>query len=206
MGWAEFERVKNDYNEEFKLVDEEVLKLIHKRKALAKGKHFFPTVEVMEEWAKKFEMETSEISWFINQLNDSRGLFYQPDVPGELLGVLQIMKKSTLDDFDYVLTHSMQYEHASIVTLEINYKHHNDENIGNIIPHLILQVTGSADFTVRKNGARGGGGHTQLQFTVSPRLPDDLSHIDFALIPFAAPMEFPPKEVILNKEIIFNNN
>jgi len=203
MGWAEFERVKNEYNEEFKWMDEEVLKLLYKRKAIAKGKRFFPPVELMEEWAEKYEMNTPEISWIMHQLNDGSRPFYGPDEPGELLGVLQIMKKSTLGNFDYLLTHSMQHEHASIVTLEINYKYKDEENIGHIIPHLILQVSGPVDFTVRKNGSRGGGGNTQLQFAVSPRLPDDLSNIHFALIPYAAPMEFPPKEIVLDDEVLF---
>lgn len=205
MGWSELEIVKNEYNDEFKKMDETLLQLLKERKEVAKGKRLFPPTDLMEEWAEKFEMDIPEISWLMHELNDGSRPFYKPDGPGELIAVLQIMRKSTLGDFDYVITHSMQHEHASIITLEINYKEKDNENIGHIVPHLILQVSGPANFNVRKSGSHGGGGNTQMQFEVSPRLPDNLNNIHFALVPYASPMEFRPKEIILDKEVCFNN-
>ncbi|QED46702.1 hypothetical protein [Cytobacillus dafuensis] len=203
MGWSEFGRVRSEYNDEIKSLDEEILRIMNERKASANGKRFFPPTELIEEWSNRFEMEVSEIGWLINQLNDGSVPFYMPEGPGELLAVIQIMEKSTLDDFDYLLTHSMQHEHGSIVTLEINYNLKEDENIGHIIPHLMLEVTGPADYKVRRNGSHGGGGNTQVSFLVTPTLPFDLINIHFSLIPFASPMELPRKEVVLDKEVIF---
>ena len=61
------------------------------------------------------------------------------DEPGPLLNVLPIMKNSQLGEFEYVLTHSMQHQNASIVFLEIKYLN-QDENIGHVIPQLLLEI------------------------------------------------------------------
>ncbi|MBY0123015.1 hypothetical protein [Bacillus sp. S/N-304-OC-R1] len=203
MGWAEFEHVRNEYNEEFKKIDEQIIKLITERKAAAKGKRYSPPTELLEEWSEKYDMKAGEIGWLMHELNDGSGPFYLPDGPGDLLGVVQIMQKSTVGDFEYVLTHAMQHELGSIVTLEINYKHKDTENIGHIIPHLMLEVTGPINYKVGRNGSRGGGGNTQMGFIVSPALPSDLNEIHFSLVPYAPPMEFPQKEIILDKEVLF---
>ncbi|GLB61884.1 hypothetical protein [Cytobacillus sp. NCCP-133] len=201
MGWAEFGRVKNEYNETFKAIDEKLLELIQERKAKTKGKRFFPPMELMEEWAKKYDMDVPEIGWFFNSLDD-RSYPFIPDEPGEIRNVLPIMRKSTVDDFDYMLTHAMQHDHCSVVTLEISYKN-QDENIGHLIPRLMLAVDGPVDYHVKRHGSRGGGGNTQMSFLVSPALPDHLDQINFALFPYFMPMENPPKEVVLDKEVFF---
>ncbi|KAB2336032.1 hypothetical protein F7731_10970 [Cytobacillus depressus] len=204
MGWAEFEKVKNEYNDFYKKIDEEIIRLLTERKAAAKGKRFSPSAEIKEQWEKKYNMKVSEIGWLMHQLNDGSGPFYMPEGPGELLGVVQIMQKSTVDDFEYMLTHSMQHEHGSIVTLEINYIKKDEENIGHIMPHLMLEVIGQINYKVDRNGSRGGGGNTQMSFLVSPSLPNDVNEVQFSLIPYAPPMEFPPREIILDKEVHFD--
>ncbi|MEH7344641.1 hypothetical protein V7122_12345 [Bacillus sp. JJ1532] len=206
MGWSEFEQVKREYTDFYKKIDEEIIKLLCERKAAAKGKRYSPPAEILEEWSQKYKMKVSEIGWLMHELNDGSGPFYMPEGPGELLGVIQIMKKSTVGDFEYILTHAMQHENGSIVTLEINYKNKENENIGHIIPHLMLEVTDTIDYKVAKKGSRGGGGNTQMSFLISPPLPSDLNEIHFALIPYAPPMEFPPKEVVLDQEVIFRKS
>lgn len=86
--------------------------------------------------------------------------------------------------------------------LEIN-RCQNDDNIGHIRPQLLLEVNGSKEYNVRRNGSRGGGGQAQVSFLVTPRLPDNVNEVNLALVPFAIPMENPPKEIILDKEIFF---
>ena len=70
MGWSEFKRVRNDYNDTFKSIDENLLKLICERKTLSKGRHHFPPMELMEEWAVLYNLDVSQISWLIHSLND----------------------------------------------------------------------------------------------------------------------------------------
>jgi hypothetical protein len=54
------------------------------------------------------------------------------------------------------------------------------------------------------NYSHGGGGRTQITFLINPRLPDDINEVRFALIPYAPPMESPPKEVILDQNVQFD--
>jgi hypothetical protein len=59
------------------------------------------------------------------------------------------------------------------------------------------------EYEVNRKGARGGDGQTQINFFVSPRLPENMSDISFVLIPYASPLEKPNKEVVLDQEVHF---
>lgn len=201
MGWAEFGRIRNDYDDSFEKIDEKIIKLLHERKKQANGKRFFPPVELMEKWAEEYDMEVPQISWLMHSVNEGPHSFVH-EGPGELLNVIPIMKKTLMGDFQYVLSHAMQHQSGSIITLEIE-QCDKEMNIGMVRAHLLLDVLGNQEYVVNRHGSRGGGGHTQVQYLVTPRLPDDLSEISFTLIPYALPMEEPPKEVILDKEVLF---
>ncbi|WP_282940107.1 hypothetical protein [Paenibacillus sp. RC67] len=202
MGWSELQLNPNEYNETFKAIDEKLMILLNERKVLAKGKRFSPPREVMQEWANQYDLNIPQISWLLHSLNEgSRPAL--PSEPGELLNVLPIMKKSVVEGFQYSLTHSMQHQNGSIVFLEIQ-QIQNDESIGHVRPQLLLEVTGKEEYRVRRNGSHGGGGQSQVRFLVFPRLPDDIDKVHFTLIPYAIPMEEPPKEVVLTQEVVFD--
>jgi hypothetical protein len=200
MGWGEFIQIPNEYNDVLKSIDENILKFINERKSYTKGKRYFPTKEIMQEWATQYEMEILQISWLMHSLNE-RNQPVIPNEPGELINVISLMKKSIHDGVEYLITHSMQHDNGSIVNIEIRSE--NIENPGNIRPKLVLDVKGSIEYYVRKTSSRGGSGHSQLSFLVSPRLPENINEVKFALFPFESPMENLPKELILDKEIFF---
>lgn len=202
MGWGELQRIPNVYNDEFKAIDESMLKLVMERRKLAKGKRYFPSKETMEEWAAEFDMDIAQISWLMHNLTEGKPIFV-PNEPGELLNVLPIMKKSVVDGFEYHLTHSMQHRNGSIVFLEINRCQNEDVIGGHICPQLLLEVTGSQEYSVRRNGSHGSDDHAQMRFLVVPRLPENIDEIHLALIPYAIPMEIPRKEIVLDKEVFF---
>ncbi|WP_261301510.1 hypothetical protein [Paenibacillus andongensis] len=201
MAWSEFKPMLNEYNEEFRSIDESLIRLLKERKSLAKGKRFFPSKEIIQEWASSYEMDIPQINWLIHSLNEG-SYSVMPDEPGELLSVIPIMQKSIVDDFEYQLTHSMQHKNGSIIFLEIKLLE-NGEHIGHIRPQLLLEVKGSKEYQVRRNGSHGGGGQAQVRYLVTPQLPNNISEISFALKPYAIPMENPPKEIILDKEVNF---
>ncbi|MBW5466458.1 hypothetical protein GPJ61_01045 [Brevibacillus formosus] len=202
MGWTEFQLVPNQYNDECKKIDERILQLLHERKVLANGKRLTPPQEIRQEWAKKYGMDEAELGWFLHTLNsETRPVF--PDEYGELIGVLPIMKTTVLDGFTYTLTHAMQHKNLSIVHVEIKSVMTDDENIGRIRPHLILEIASSQEHHVRKSGARGSDREISLQFMVSPALPDQLDSVRFSLTPYAAPRELPPLEYVLDKAVHF---
>ncbi|MCM3652612.1 hypothetical protein [Metabacillus litoralis] len=177
MGWTEFQPIRNEYNEQFKSIDEGLLKLLSERKTLTKGKRYFLPYEIMEEWAKKYKLDIPHISWLFYSVNNGSTPF-RPDEPGELLTVIPIMKKSVVGDFEYVLTHSMQHKNASLITLEIKQLN-EDVEAGHLLPQLILEIISPINYNVNRNGSRGGGGQTQVRFLVSLRLPEDLKGISF---------------------------
>ncbi|OCT16772.1 hypothetical protein A8709_07690 [Paenibacillus pectinilyticus] len=201
MGWSELQRIPNEYNEEIAKIDESLIQLLTARKSLAKGRRFFPPQDVVQEWANRYDLDIPQINWLLNSLNETNYPI-MPNEPGELVHVLPIMKKTTVDGFEYAITHAMQYQHSSVVTIEIKLLE-QDVHIGHVRPQLLLEVSGGQPFSVRRNGSSGGGGRTQMTFLVTPCLPDTLDDVHFSLIPYASPMETPPKEMILDQEVRF---
>jgi hypothetical protein len=203
MAWSEFKAIPNEYNDEFRSIDETFLKLLQERKGLSKGKQIFPPKEVMQEWANRYDMDIPQISWLMNSLN-------HPELPivrnelGELLNVVPIMKRTIQDGFEYLVSHAMQHENGSIVKVDI--KSSSVNHAGHIRPKLLLEIKGDVEYYVRPNGVHGGGGESHLDFLVNPRLPDELKDVQFALIPFASPMSNRPIEIVLDQEVYFGGN
>ncbi|QAY68357.1 hypothetical protein ET464_04695 [Paenibacillus protaetiae] len=201
MGWTEFKAIPNEYNDEVQAIDKQIITLIMKRKEAAKGKRLFPPQELLSNWANEFDMEAAQLNAIIDSFS-IRFPVITPQGPGKLVHVLPIMKKTILDGFEYELTHAMQHENGSIVFVEI-YQTETDDFNGHMRPKLQLEVTGEQEYSVHRDGASGGSGHTQLSFLVIPRLPDSLDQVRFKLIPYAPISEYIRKEIILNQEVAF---
>ncbi|MEK5645141.1 hypothetical protein BK138_30625 [Paenibacillus rhizosphaerae] len=202
MGWSELRAVPNDYDEEIHAVDTQLIELLNHRKALAKGRRCFPPKEVMKEFEEKFDLKPPYLNWLFHSIN---GGFHRTrsDGPGELQGILQIMKTTVQEGYQYRITHAMQHEHGSIVHIEIRpLKIDNDSP--DFHPRLQLEITSSnEEYNVQRSGARGGGGASSMSFLVEPRLPEQLDTVNFALIPFEEPMEFRRRETFLDQEVHF---
>ncbi|UYO06712.1 hypothetical protein [Paenibacillus sp. PSB04] len=106
MGWSELRAVPNDYDEEIHAVDTQLIELLNHRKALAKGRRCFPPKEVMKEFEEKFGLKPPYLNWLFHSIN---GGFHRPrsDGPGELQGILQIMKTTVQEGYQYRITHAM---------------------------------------------------------------------------------------------------
>ncbi|MGN7764559.1 hypothetical protein [Paenibacillus sp. 22594] len=206
MGWSRMpiRGMQNEYNDEAKRVDEQILELYRQRKSVSGGKNLFPDPETVEQWSVQLGLEASEIRFILSNLNEARPRRHFWEEPGALLGVLPIMKTTLQDDAEYTLTHAMQHEKLSIVTLEIRYL---KETVGhvNVNAELMLAVVGDTDYEIDGHGAHGGGAHLQMQFMVSPPLPEEISSVEFSLVPgsnrFIRPIR---EEVILDKQIDFH--
>ncbi|CQR52313.1 hypothetical protein [Paenibacillus riograndensis] len=206
MGWSRvpIRGMQNVYNDEAKQIDEQILELFRQRKAVSGGKGLFPDTETIEEWATRFELQPDEITFILSSLNEARPRRKFWEEPGVLRGVLPIMQTTLQDDVEYTLTHALQHEKLSIVTLEIKYL---KETVGqvSINPLLTLAVVGDTDYEIDGYGARGGGAHFHMQFMVWPPLPEDLSFVEFSLVPasnrFMCPIR---EEVFLDKQIDFH--
>lgn len=203
MGWSSLRVVPNEYNDEVRNIDEQILALIQQRKAIAGGKRLFPESETIEEWAGKFELDITQISQYLHRLNEALPRRQYREEPGLLLGVLPIVKRTVVEDCEYVLTHAMQYESFSIVTLEIKYLKEDVRHI-HLRTALTLEVLSETTYDVQQYGGRGGGAHTHMQFLVSPPLPANLDAVEFSLIPGDDGMMGPPMtEIMLDKQVDF---
>lgn len=205
MGWSRMpiRGIANEYNDAAKQIDAQILALFRQRKAVAGGKGLFPEMETIEQWAAEFGLETTEITFILSNLNEARPRRHFWDEPGGLIDVLPIMKIKLESDVEYTLTHAMQYERYSIVTLEIKYLKETLLPV-NIQPELTLAVQGDTDYEIDEHGAHGGGTHFQMQFMVSPPLPKDLSTISLSLVPGSSRFLRPVwEEVILDKQVDF---
>lgn len=206
MGWSRMpiRGMQNEYNDEAKRVDEQILELYRQRKAVSGGKNLFPDTEMVERWSAQLGLEASEIRFILSNLNEARPRRHFWEEPGALLGVLPIMKTTLQEDAEYTLTHAMQHEKLSIVTLEIRYL---KETVGhvNVNAELMLAVVGDTDYEIDGHGAHGGGAHLQMQFMVSPPLPEEISSVEFSLVPGSNRfMRSIREEVILDKQIDFH--
>jgi hypothetical protein len=182
MAGSEMRAIPNGYNDEAKKIDEAVLELVKRRRAIARGKRFFPQQETLEEWAEKFELEQDQVAQILHNLNDALPIRNIREELGMLTGVLPIMKRTVSEDCEYVLSHAMQYEHASIVNLEIKYLKENTSGVS-LKPAINLVILGGEEYEIRRYGSHGGGGQAQLRFRVIPVLPENLDSLEFSLIP-----------------------
>ncbi|CAH1214708.1 hypothetical protein PAECIP111892_04065 [Paenibacillus auburnensis] len=180
--WTTVRAIPNDYNDEAKRIDEKILGLVKQRRILAGGQRFFPDQETVEKWAAQFEMAKDQVNSLLHNLNDVLPMRQIRDDPGRLLGVLPIMKRTVSEDCEFILSHAMQHENASIVTLEVKYQKENAGNI-HLRPALQLIILGGEEYIIRRTSGRGGGERFEMRFRVEPALPDDLTALEFSLIP-----------------------
>ncbi|AIQ39172.1 hypothetical protein MKX70_02640 [Paenibacillus sp. FSL R7-0312] len=195
--------LQNVYNDEAKKIDEQILRLVQQRKSVAEGQQLFPDPELMQQWSNDLGLELSEISLVLGSLNQSVPRRHFWEEPGELRGVLPIMKTTRDGDFEYALTHSMQYENLSILSVEIKCLTASVESVSIEAP-LTLAILGEAEYEVQMHGGRGGGAQVEMRFLIWPPLPEALDSIEFSLVPDGRGLRRPRhKEVTLDKRIDF---
>ncbi|WP_342424580.1 hypothetical protein [Paenibacillus sp. FSL E2-0178] len=195
--------LQNVYNDEAKQIDEQILRLVQQRKSVAEGQQLFPDPEMIQQWSAELGLELSEISLVLGSLNESVPRRHFWEEPGELRGVLPIMKTTRDGDFEYALTHSMQYENLSILSVEIKCLTATVESVSIEAP-LTLAILGEAEYEVQMHGGRGGGAQVEMRFLIWPPLPEALDSIEFSLVPDGRGLRRPRhKEVTLDKRIDF---
>ncbi|WP_195575544.1 hypothetical protein [Paenibacillus sp. 1001270B_150601_E10] len=96
MSWSEVRRIPNDYSESVKEIDEQLISLIAARQSLTKGKRSTPSYEQIKAWAQVYGVDETELGSLLHQLQSSSRPSF-PNKRGQLLNVVPIMKKSTVD-------------------------------------------------------------------------------------------------------------
>ncbi|WP_274649218.1 hypothetical protein [Paenibacillus humicola] len=200
MAWSELRQIPNEYNEAAERIDTELLRLVQERRRLAKGKRFFPPAETVEAWSASLGIEAAEIRYILDSMNEKiRAAVWHE--PGELRQVVPLMKRTVVENCEYMLTHAMNHERASIVFAEFNYLDEDCDEI-RLKPNLMLAIIGG-DYTVRRRGMHGGGPQTKMEFIVSPPLPESLDGLAFSFVPGAPYLERKVREIRLERQVDF---
>lgn len=203
MAWSEFRPVPNAYDEEVQEIDERIFEAIAARRERTKNGRFYPSREKIAGWSARYGLEEAQIHWFLQHLQE-KNVRRMPDELGALRGVVPIMKRTVADDCEYLLSHAMQHEHGSLVTLQIRYLAEDASEVQMLRANLMLEVTGGdAPYGVRRQGNRGGGPQTEMQFLIWPPLPEAPDGIAFSLLPSAVFAESKGREVTLERQVDF---
>jgi hypothetical protein len=201
MGWGEMRAVPQHYNDEIRHIDEEMLRLYSERRRLAGRKRMFPPKETLAQWSEQFGLELDAISRLLHSMNG-----HLPIVPPHAetpIGVLPIMKKAFAMDCVFLITHALQYETRSELTIQASFTGEADHRIS-LRPMLDLAVIGGeTEYATGSLGTSGGGMHAQLRYQIVPRLPDDLSEIAFSLVPGGYSLVHELKEIKLDRQVDF---
>lgn len=202
-GWAEFREIPFEYNDQVKQIDEQLLRLVAARKSITGAAYHHPDQKIIDEWVERLDMREEDIRHVLRSVQPMPKRPFIPQEETKLTGVLPIMKQTTQDGCEYVITHAMQYDHESIVHLDIHHRGPRAEHVF-VKPQLMLEVTSvQGEHMVLREGSRGSGSDAQLSYRVVPALPPSLEQVKFSLIPAVHELEIKMEEVILDKHVDF---
>ena len=181
----EFQPPTDYYCEQLAPIDEQICALISKRKELSENNPGFPSLELITAWCQQYELnEAMTQSLFTALYNENSFSAHFQVEPNGLLGFVSILKCVEIDSVFYSVTHMKQYDNASVVYIEIEVD--NSEPYVRL-GHARLDLAISPEYQCRQHRGNGIDKGMQYSFVVAPRLPDDLTNIEFRLSikPFA---------------------
>ncbi|WP_223068576.1 hypothetical protein [Paenibacillus caui] len=192
-----------EYSDEARALDEQLLSLMRQRRELSKEKPLYPGGELVEEWVDRFGISEYKIHELLRMINGPVRRMNRSDYKGELRTVVPLMKTMTAGDFIFQMTHIMQYDNWSELTLNIKY----NGTVGgraNLDPNLTLAVYSELEtYEVRRGGGSGGSEEITMQFIITPPVPDQVDEISFALVPSEPIFEPEIKIKVLEEPVRF---
>ncbi|WP_160672196.1 chorismate mutase [Clostridium sp. C8-1-8] len=162
------------YQETIREIDEEICKLIKKRKEISDKDSGFPHLEYISEWSKKFDVTEEFLKEIFKVLYHEN--IYKPIVePQGFKKHVPVFKSIMVGNRIFTLTFIKQYENASVLVLNIDW---NGENGSINNKHTYFELFIETQYECRMDSGCGGEDYSSHSFVVSPPLPDDLSGID----------------------------
>ena len=186
------EPLVEDYDKRIEAIDEQICDLINQRKNLSSNPGL-PTSQHITAWSKKYNFYED----FLNELFNHfllEDIFKPIEEPKGYRKMIPILKSHIGKDVFYSVTFVRQYENVSLVHLII------DKDATVITPEVLdefnmleLSIEGSdVKYNCRNTGGSGSGGHSSLEYIVSPSLPDDMSAIEFMFKEYNDPFKRKP--------------
>ncbi|UOF90037.1 hypothetical protein LSG31_19560 [Fodinisporobacter ferrooxydans] len=190
------------YDHRLEPIDEKLVKLIAERLHISKGTNGYPTKEQFDRWCEEYSIDRNVISSVFAAMNNPRRPPRHPASPQNLLDIIPVMKKISVDGFTYHMTHMEQYADFSLVYVEI-YTSEESESL-ELNVQLLLSVEPTEGRQIQFHRSQGHTNQTSLAYMVSPRLPDDLAPYKFQLVPYAVPHYPRPPERILDQTVVLD--
>ncbi len=166
-----FERPREHYEENIFSIDERICELIQKRKELSGNNPGFPPIEYIQDWAKKYGLYEDLLNALFGTLCADEQ--FRPQVePSGFQRYIPVLKSVVKGHSLYSVTFIRQYENASVVNFNIDWDEAED-SLGD--HHHFWELYINEDYHCTMEFGGGSGEHLNNNFTVSPRLPDDVS-------------------------------
>jgi AraC-like DNA-binding protein len=164
------------YNEKLRTLDKQLCELIAKRKSISNFNQSFPPIEQIKEWAEEFGLYEDHLRYIFRVMGNDK--LFQPKVePTGFRNIKPVMKFYNEGTRIYYITHLQQYDNASVLNLHIDDSVDNTEQHHREPTEWDLYI--GPDYDCYFSGGSGSNQHIDLQFVISPRLPDDVKEIAF---------------------------
>jgi AraC-like DNA-binding protein len=173
------DRPAKHYNENIRILDKQLCELISKRKSISNNRPGLPPIQQIKEWADEFGLYENHLRYIFRVLGDEKR--FQPKVePTGFRNIKPVMKFYNEGTRFYYITHIQQYNNASVLNLHIDDSVENRKQNHRKPTEWELYI--GPDYDCYFSGGSGSNQHIDLQFVISPRLPDDVKEITFKFI------------------------
>lgn len=167
-------------------LDMEIIERIQKRQTMSGGKVGVKEDDPLVQWAKSLDVNPAWLLRFLYLMEAIKPYQYEVAFPSvvTLQTVIPIVRMASQKGIDFCLTHLDQYKHCSVVYVVIHNPdpHRRFHGIGHRPVEAQMDING-ADCTARRSSWRhdSDGPNIHLSFIITPKLPQDLSGIDFRI-------------------------
>lgn len=190
------------YDHRLEPIDEQLVKLIAERMRVGKGANGQPTKAQFDRWAEEHGIDPYLIAPVFAAMSNPRRPPRLPSSPENLLDVIPVMQKVTVDWVTYHVTRMEQYADFSLVYVEIYTSDEADASELNV--QLMLNVEPGEGRQIQFHRSQGQTNQTSVAYTIHPRLPADVASFKFQLVPHVMPHHPRPPELILDKPVLFD--
>jgi hypothetical protein len=192
-----FKRPTDHYDERIHQVDEKLCELIRQRKEISNNNPGFPPLELISDWAKKYNLYDDMLRSIFGSLwhEDDFKSFVEPE---EFRVNLPVMKFVQKDNRMFSVVYIRQYNNASVVNFNIDndYREEPYERP----QHRFYKLFTGPQYDCRMISGGGSSEHMSYSFVVSPPLPDNFSGIDLIFREYVTGEEATGLEIVIHLE------
>ncbi|TGA99393.1 hypothetical protein E4665_03420 [Sporolactobacillus shoreae] len=192
------------YDKRLEPIDEKICALLKERRSICGGNPGRPGEALLENWSRKYGIYENLLSALFSELRNEEEFKPRVEPKGfrKFLPVMQGVKKE--DRFFYV-TYIRQYDNASVLTLNRRQlvKEWAPFKPGMEDPGFLELDLGIQGYDCRSDAGSGSDGEFNMDFIISPALPDDYKELDLTFTEYE---RLPEKKATGNVVLIHLKN